>query len=551
MAKPEMIAYMSKRIKALAGFLWICMCILFLSEMTFADSAKPNFLKNGYYYVQSAANRDLVWDINKAGMKSGGIVRLGKKKNTQTQLFYFEHVKDGCYRIRSAYSILYLQKQTKDTSAYVVQGKKTDQNAGLWKLWRTPLKPTNYIRLESLASGYLRTYKASPGEGDTIYTASDATYATQEFWYAVSASEVKFQLKIDPFKEPDKSYYTSDKLLTEGDVSATAPVKKIQFCVYDLFDKKLLTDSASPNMDQFDFQSAISLSKLSPGAYYYQINATSTAGQKWKSSKYGFVVKKKKYSKKKGTYIIESALQKKMVLDAENNGKADGTNIQLWTANGGANQSFQIKKVSGEWHEIIDVNSGKALDVEGGKKKKASNVRLSKKKRNDAQLWRFRASNGGYFFLENKLGYVLEVNGGKAEEGANVWVDRSKKTNAQRWKLKKTSKLRLVDATVPGDMQVGDSFGIRGKVKSDYLIKTITLGFYDDQGNPVSEKTVHPVALSYDISKLDYKVYLPDKAGIYEYRVVASDLLKKKAVLLKHSFWFIDPPRSMNRKSNG
>lgn len=98
------------------------------------------------------------------------------------------------------------------------------------------------------------------------------------------------------------------------------------------------------------------------------------------------------------------------------------------------------------------------------------------------------------------------------------------------------SKLRIKGYTYPTELEKGQGFAIRGKVKSNKKIKKVKIQIIDSEGKVVLKAGKKPKRKSYNLKKLDYKVRfgtLP--AGTYKYRVTATDTLQK-LVLVDRQF---------------
>jgi beta-N-acetylglucosaminidase len=66
-----------------------------------------------------------------------------------------------------------------------------------------------------------------------------------------------------------------------------------------------------------------------------------------------------------GLYTLSSALNNNLVFDIAGLSLEPGISLALWTANGGAHQTFKIAKLGTGRYSIINLNSGLALDVWG------------------------------------------------------------------------------------------------------------------------------------------------------------------------------------------
>ena len=136
-----------------------------------------------------------------------------------------------------------------------------------------------------------------------------------------------------------------------------------------------------------------------------------------------------------GTYRINTKVKSNMLLDVFGNSSADKTNIQIYENNNSNAQQFNVTHMGNGWYKICSFSSGKALDVTAAEKKSGVNVQLYTYNGSDAQLWRFLAADGGYYYIQNKLGYYLDVDGGKTANNTNVWVYAKNNTNSQKWKM--------------------------------------------------------------------------------------------------------------------
>ena len=128
----------------------------------------------------------------------------------------------------------------------------------------------------------------------------------------------------------------------------------------------------------------------------------------------------KKESIARGVYTIAVSLDTSKVLDVSWNSTENGANIELFSYNGGANQHFNIVPCGDGYYNIINVNSGKALDVDAWG---SQNVIQWDQTGGDNQKWSFEdAGNGMYYIRSKSAGKYLDVNGGYARDGANVGI---------------------------------------------------------------------------------------------------------------------------------
>lgn len=141
-----------------------------------------------------------------------------------------------------------------------------------------------------------------------------------------------------------------------------------------------------------------------------------------------------------GTYIIRSALDNSKVLDAYGGAAvADGTNVQLCSYNGGANQKYTVAHVGFGWYKIICNWGSKALDVRGAVKGNEVNVELCGWHGGDNQLWKFISAGNGYYYIQSKLGYYIDVWNNSTADETNIQTYQFNGGNNQKWKLEQAS----------------------------------------------------------------------------------------------------------------
>ena len=125
------------------------------------------------------------------------------------------------------------------------------------------------------------------------------------------------------------------------------------------------------------------------------------------------------------------------VLDVQGASLADKGNVWIYDYNDTSAQRFAITKVDGNWYQIVNRNSGKALSVANGKKENGTNIWQYKNNKAKSQQWRFR-NVGGYEVIESRLGgYVLNVDGSISKASSNVVLRKYSGSNAQKWTLVK------------------------------------------------------------------------------------------------------------------
>jgi pectate lyase C len=114
---------------------------------------------------------------------------------------------------------------------------------------------------------------------------------------------------------------------------------------------------------------------------------------------------------------------------------SNGANVSQWTDLGGDNQLWRFVSVGSGYYEIINANSGRALEVYGWSTADGGNIVQYQNLNNANQHWMLEDS-GGYVQLKNRhSGKVAEVYQKSKTAGANInqWTD-NEGTN-QQWTL--------------------------------------------------------------------------------------------------------------------
>ena len=98
------------------------------------------------------------------------------------------------------------------------------------------------------------------------------------------------------------------------------------------------------------------------------------------------------------------------------------------------------------------------------------------------------------------------------------------------------STMNLSNHTLPPNQRVGAIFGVRGIIKSNYLIYEVTVAVVNDRGVPETAMTVFPYDYEYDIRNVDFDILFDIlTVGTKAYIVEATDELGTQT-LLHHQF---------------
>lgn len=123
-------------------------------------------------------------------------------------------------------------------------------------------------------------------------------------------------------------------------------------------------------------------------------------------------------------------------LDVNGGSTADGGDVIQWTWSNGNNQKWRIDNLGNGYYTLTNVNSGKLLDVIGGSTADGGNVIQWSSTGGTNQQWQIIDNGGGYYRLINRnSGKALDVNGGSTADGGDVIQWTWSSGNNQQWTL--------------------------------------------------------------------------------------------------------------------
>jgi endoglucanase len=123
-------------------------------------------------------------------------------------------------------------------------------------------------------------------------------------------------------------------------------------------------------------------------------------------------------------------------LDVNGGSTANGASVIQWGWNGGNNQQWQVVDNGGGYYRIINRNSGQALDVNGGSTQNGASVIQWPWNGGNNQQWQIVDNGGGYYRINNRNStQALDVNGGSTADGAVVVQWPWNGGNNQQWQI--------------------------------------------------------------------------------------------------------------------
>lgn len=135
-------------------------------------------------------------------------------------------------------------------------------------------------------------------------------------------------------------------------------------------------------------------------------------------------------------------------LDVYNANTNDGTNVEIWSDNGGNAQQWQPISNGNGTYKLINPHSGKALDVYGASTNDGSNVDIWSDNGTSAQQWQLNGnSDGTYTLINPNSGKALDVAWAGTADGTNVQIASTNGSSAQKWQFVQVSSVIVSGAT--------------------------------------------------------------------------------------------------------
>jgi predicted alpha-1,6-mannanase (GH76 family) len=126
-----------------------------------------------------------------------------------------------------------------------------------------------------------------------------------------------------------------------------------------------------------------------------------------------------------------------LAADVQHATTTNGSPVNQYTINGGANQQWGVTNVGGGIYEIIGVPSGRALSTDGGGSANGTEMDIYDYSGASYQQWSFTPTSGGYYRLtpQNATGSCLDVqhSGTTNDTPLEIWTYGG--GNSQQWSL--------------------------------------------------------------------------------------------------------------------
>ena len=327
-------------------------------------------------------------------------------------------------------------------------------------------------------------------------------------------------MTLDNYTAP-QCMEAGEGFFVEGRVSSGLKLDAVTVGVYDRNNHQVTGGTAYPGTYTYDLSAldaSVKISGLSGGMYHYKVIVQDSEGEHQMLDKV-FSVCSNSPTIQDGTYLIASAKNQNKVLSVDNNRNTSGTNILLWNRSEIPYRQFQFTYQGNGYYKIKNMGSGLYLSAAGQRGSSGTNVEQS----SSATLWQVLPDGAGGYYIVPNCSYTscLDLYTGIPDNGKNIEIWNYNMRGSQRWYLISSStKPSISGQTIPGNMQQGSSFSIRGTVSSSEKITSVTVGAYDTNGRMKIGKTAQTNAKAYNLKNLDTSIKFGSlPAGAYRYKV--------------------------------
>ena len=379
--------------------------------------------KDKYFKIASATDNNFVIDVASGSSNDGANVQLYSFNNTYAQLFQFDFVKTdgekGYYRIVNAKS----GKTLDVDSGNLVNGTNVQQ-------WSSANNDNQLFAIGQNKDGTYTFINKASGLAIDVAGASVENSTNIQGYIPNGSAAQSFSL----FEVTDllgegvvsiSSGLSSSKMVdvASGSMSSGANVQ-LYSSNGSLAQKWNVTKIAD---NTYTFQSIRSGMNLSVDAVgnVMQETPSDSDNQKWTPQIF------------KGMTILENVGTGK-VLDIKGASTNNGTNIQVYEANGTNAQLFNIASVnilsSGTYTIQAYKNTKYVVDVTSASNANGANIQLYQSNNSGAQKWNVVQNSDNTFTFKNAAnGKSIDLKNASAISGANIQQWAPNNTAAQKW----------------------------------------------------------------------------------------------------------------------
>lgn len=493
-----------------------------LLDKIFSVKSNSATIRDGIYLITSAQNQNKGLSVDNNRNTSGTNILLWDRANIPHRQFQFSYQGNGYYTIRNVGSGLYLSV----TGQSAESGANVEQSSSA-TLWQVLSDGTGgyYILPNCSSTSCLDLYTGKPENGKNIEIWKYNMLGSQRWYLAGTAAKPFISGQSIPENMKQGSSFDIRGIISSGE-----NITSVTVGVYDTSGKQMIGQTVAPNSTSYNLQNidtSIKFSALTPGAYRYKVVAVSASGTSTLINQI-FMVTSSNRTISDGIYLIASGQNQGYTLSVDHNRNTSGTNILLWAKANIPHRQFQFIYQGDGYYTIKNIGSGQYLSVTGQSAKSGANVEQA----SSAALWQVLPDGTGGYYIVPKCSTTscLDLYSGIAQNGKNIEIWKYNLLGSQRWyligqnsQLNQTARASISGQTIPGNMQQGSSFSIRGTVSSSEKITSVTVGAYDTNGRMKIGKTAQTNANAYNLKNLDTSIKFGSlPTGAYRYKVTVT-----------------------------
>lgn len=380
--------------------------------------AKPSFDTSFYCRIDSAANGSYVLDASGAAPKKGANVSIWTKNGGSNQLWKLEPDGNGYYVIRSVANSNYVLDASGASPKNGANISVWTSNGGLNQKWILVESDGSYIfRNAANNSLALDASGTSPKKGAnvTAWTAKTSNNNNQK-WNLTFMND----LSLAKVSATGMVRNTTGQQLKPVSVTVVANGKSLK--------------------EGTDFEIRYGGGTTKPSkAGNYTVSVVGKGSYKG-SQVVGTMRLIDPPSLSTSTkYQLVSTANSNYVLDASGATPKLGSNVSIWTSNGGNNQKWYFMPDGNGFYTIkCAANQDYVLDASGSIPKQGSNISIWSGNSGLNQKWIIESAGNGTYVFRNAANpdFVLDASGKIPAKGANVSAWTSNGGNNQKWVIK-------------------------------------------------------------------------------------------------------------------
>ena len=469
------------------------------------ETKSSKVLEDGTYRIAMFSNPSIGVDIEAGSKENGANVLLWEwyEGNNLQKQFYVEYDSSGYYIIRNKNSNKVLDVQNGGMTNYtnVWQYEENGSDAQKWVIQ----KNTNgsYSIISKLNGLYLDIQNGNIANGGNVQVYEGNGSNSQQFSF-IELSK--------PEKTIEDGTYRIAMFSNQNigiDIDGGSQDNGANVLLWEWYEENNLQKQFDLEYDGNGYY--IIKNKNSNKVLDVQNGGTSNGTNVWQYEENGSDAQKWVIQKNtNGSYSIISKLNG-LYLDIQNGNIANGGNVQVYEGNGSVAQQFYFIKITkpqetledGTYRIAMFSNQNIGLDIDAGLKDNGANVLLWEwyEENNIQKKFNIKYDEtDGYYTITNvNSGKLLDTENGGNTNGTNVWQYEENGTSSQKWKIVKNN---------------NGSYSIISKHSGLYL--DISNGNIANGGNVQIYEGNNSVAQQFMFIKLDNQIEKTVEDGIYE-----------------------------------